>query len=377
VRDDDGWRAGMPTGQRASCLCSATVGSLNHSNTFAPSSIGGASSSTLWNHRRVSTVDVVIPSFNARELILRCLQRLDDPAIAQTVVVDDASTDGTSHALSESFPDVRVVVLDHHRGLAHALNRGAEAGTAEFVLFLNNDVFPINGAIGHLFKALRDNPLAASAGGRLVDPETERTQDTYQPRALPGLMGLTVRLSGIERAWPRNPWTGQHLRHPLDAVATVQTDRQPAGACVLVRREAFEQVQGWDEGYWFWYEDVDLSRRLAELGDALYVPTAMFEHVGRASTSGWPRHEQHKRLYHGTLRYAEQHLPRWQQVLLGILMVMAMIPRIAWFGIRSQPDALSSYRHLLSEGWALVAGQVLLPAPGGPTVGNRRATMPR
>jgi len=320
----------------------------------------------------MGSVDVVIPSFNARELMLRCLQRLDDPAIAQTVVVDDASTDGTSHALSESFPDVRVVVIDRHRGLAHALNRGAEVGDAEFVLFLNNDVFPIDEAIGHLCGALADNPLAASAGGRLVDPGTERTQDTYQPRAFPGLVGLAVRLIGVERAWPRNSWTGQHLRHPLDVVATTQTDRQPAGACLLVRREALEDVGGWDEGYWFWYEDVDLSRRLAELGGALYVPTAMFEHMGRASTSSWARHEQHKRLYHGTLRYAEQHLPRWQQVLLGVLMVMVTLPRIAWLGMRSHPDAVSAYRHLLGEGWALIAGHALIPAPGGPNVRYRR-----
>jgi GT2 family glycosyltransferase len=320
----------------------------------------------------VPEVDIVIPTFNARELMLRCLQRLDDPAIAQIVVVDDASTDGTSRAVSERFPYAHIVVLDRHRGLAHALNRGAEVGTAEFVLFLNNDVFPVDRAIGHLCGALRDDPLAASAGGRLVDPGTERTQDAYQPRALPGLLGLTVRLSGIERAWPRNPWTGQHLRRPLDAVATTQTDRQPAGACLLVRREALEQVQGWDEGYWFWYEDVDLSRRLAELGSALYVPTAIFEHMGRASTSSWARYEQHKRRYHGTLRYAEQHLPRWQQVLLGTLMVMVTIPRIARLGRRSQPEALQAYRHLLGEGWALAAGRVLVPAPGGPAGDNRR-----
>ncbi len=316
------------------------------------------------------TVDVVIPTLNARELMLRCLQRLDDPAIAQIVVVDDASTDDTSLAISERHPDVHVVALDRHRGLAYALNRGAEGGTAEFVLFLNNDVFPLNGAIGRLCDALRDDPLALSAGGRLVDPGTRRTQETYQPRAFPGLLGLTARLSGVERAWPSNPWTGQHLRRPLDVLTTTQTDRQPAGSCLLVRREALERVGGWDEGYWFWYEDVDLSRRLAELGGALYVPMAIFEHVGRASTSSWARHEQHKRLYHGTLRYAEQHLPRWQQVLLGVLMIMVMLPRIARAWRRS--EALGAYRHLLGEGWALVAGRALVPAPGGPAVGYRR-----
>lgn len=316
-------------------------------------------------------MDVVIPTFNGRDLMLRCLDRLQDPVIARTVVVDDASTDGTAQALAESFPDVSLIPIERHRGLAYALNRGAEVGSAEFVLFLNNDVFPVEQAIGLLYRALRDNPLASSAGGRLVDPGTNRTQDSYQPRALPGLLGLTVRLTGIERAWPRNPWTGQHLRRPLDVTTTVQTGRQPAGSCLLVRREAFERIQGWDEGYWFWYEDVDLSKRLVELGKALYVPTAEFEHVGRASTSSWARHEQHKRLYHGTLRYAEKHLPRWQQALLGVLMVLVTIPRIAWLAGRSQPDALSSYRHLLSEGWALTTGRELVPAPGGPSVSER------
>jgi N-acetylglucosaminyl-diphospho-decaprenol L-rhamnosyltransferase len=321
----------------------------------------------------VGNVDVVIPTFNARDLILRCLQRLDDPAIAQIIVVDDASTDGTSRALAHRFPGIHIVVLGSNRGLAHALNRGAEVGAAEFVLFLNNDVFPVGRAITELSGALRRNPLAASAGGRLVDPGTERAQDGYQPRVLPGLLGLTVRISGIERVWPRNPWTGQHLRRPLDAVATTQTDRQPAGACLLVRRKALEQVHGWDEGYWFWYEDVDLSRRLAELGTALYVPSAIFEHVGRASTNTWARHEQHKRLYHGILRYAQQHLPRWQQVLLGALMMIVTTTRIAWLVRRSQPDALSTYRHLFSEAWALATGRVLVAARGGPVDGNHGA----
>ena len=314
----------------------------------------------------MTNVDVVIPTFNARELVLHCLQRLDDPMIEQIVVVDDASTDGTPQALASSFPKAQVVVLDHHRGLAHALNRGAEMGTAEFVLFLNNDVFPLDDAISRLGAALRNDPLAASAAGRLVDPGTVRTQDSYQPRALPGLVGLAARITGIERGWPRNPWTGQHLRNPLATSTSAPTDRQPAGSCLLVRRSALEKVHGWDEGYWFWYEDVDLSRRLYEIGYVLYVPTAIFEHVGHASTNSWARHEQHKRLYHGALRYAEQHLPRWQQAIFGILMAIVTIPRIVWLRWKSQPAALSAYRHLRDEGLALALGRELIAAPGDP-----------
>lgn len=307
-------------------------------------------------------VDVVIPTFNAKDMILRCLEYLQDPAIAQITVVDDASTDDTRGAVSDRFPEVRTIVLDRHRGLAYALNRGAETGDAEYVLFLNNDICPVDGAVGELYRALRDNPLAVSAGGNLVDPQTGRTQDTYRPRAIPGLAGLVARLTGIERLWPRNPWTGQHLSRPLDEVATSRTDRQPAGSCLLVRRDTLERVHGWDERYWFWYEDVDLSRRLRELGDALYVPTAVFEHVGRASTTGWVRYEQHRRLYHGTLRYAQRHLPRRQQIVLGALMAAVTFPRIVWLGLGGRRDACDVYRHIFDEALALIAGRALAPA---------------
>jgi N-acetylglucosaminyl-diphospho-decaprenol L-rhamnosyltransferase len=320
----------------------------------------------------MASVDVVIPTFDARDLVLRCLGRLVDPAIAQIVVVDDASTDGTSLALAERFPEARVVVLDRHRGLAHALNCGAEASAAEFILFINNDVFPVDDAISQLCNTLSGNPAAASAGGRLIDPGTESTQEAYQPRAFPGLVGLAARVTGVERGWPRNPWTGQHLRSPLDSSCNTPTDRQLAGSCLLVRRNALEQVGGWDEGYWFWYEDVDLARRLSEVGSALYVPLARFEHVGRASTSHWARQKQHRRLYHGALRYARGHLPRWQQVLFGILMVIVTIPRIIWLSCRSQPAAVGTYRHLLGEGLALISGRELLAAPGGPENDHRR-----
>jgi N-acetylglucosaminyl-diphospho-decaprenol L-rhamnosyltransferase len=129
----------------------------------------------------------------------------------------------------------------------------------------------------------------------------------------------------------------------------------------LVRRDALEQIGGWDESYWFWYEDVDLSRRLAEIGHALYVPTAIFEHVGRASTRRWARHEQHLRLYHGTLRYAEQHLSRGHQVALAFILAVLITIRIAGLAVARRREALSAYRHLLGEARALVMARALAP----------------
>jgi N-acetylglucosaminyl-diphospho-decaprenol L-rhamnosyltransferase len=292
------------------------------------------------------TVDVVIPTYNASELVLGCIARLvSGDGDQRIIVVDDASTDGTADAVRAAHPDVTIVRLEEQRGLAYAFNRGAEAGDGELVLFLNNDTFADRRAVAALAEALERDPAAASAGGRLVDPGTQITQTSYQPRAIPGLAGLVVRLVGVERAWPGNPWTGRHLTAPLDSVRTQRTARQPAGACLMVRRSALDRVRGWDERYWIWYEDVDLSRRLAAIGPALYVPSAVFEHVGAASTGSWRKHEQHLRLYHGTMVYAQAHLPRPQQLAVALTMVAVCLPRV----LLGRPRAVRPYLALLSR----------------------------
>src|SRR5437588_588045 len=121
-------------------------------------------------------LDVVIPTYNARELVLGCLKSLEDPIVAQRIVVDDVSEDDTVEAIRDRAPDVEIVELTEHRGLAHALNAGAARGDAPYVLFLNNDVFATAGAVASLAEALDSAPLAASASGRLIDYETGATQ---------------------------------------------------------------------------------------------------------------------------------------------------------------------------------------------------------
>jgi hypothetical protein len=292
-------------------------------------------------------VDIVIPTYNAAELVARCIAPLvEDPVVASITVVDDASTDGSVAALAGQLPGTRIVALSEHRGLAYALNRGADAGGAELVLFLNNDILATGGAVAALRDALLSEPGAPSAGGRLVDPGTTDTQSSYTPRDIPGLAGLLVRLTGIERHWPRNPWTGRFLTAPLDDRRRQLTRRQPAGACLLVRRAALARIGGWDERYSIWYEDVDISARLLALGPAVYAPDAVFEHLGGASTGGWRKHDQHRLLYHGTLVYGQSHLPPLQQRLLAPAMIAVCLPRVA-VGLVRRDGSATTYARLI------------------------------
>ena len=92
-------------------------------------------------------MDVVVPTYNNRELVQRCIASLVDSAVASIVVVDDVSTDDTVEALQRDTPEALVVTLSEHLGLSHAVNEGAARGDAPYILFLNDDVIATDGSI--------------------------------------------------------------------------------------------------------------------------------------------------------------------------------------------------------------------------------------
>jgi hypothetical protein len=254
----------------------------------------------------VTGLDVVVVTFDTREVTLECVARIDR---GRPIVVDNGSTDGTAEALG---PAVEVLRFERGVGFAQACNAGAARGDGELVLFLNSDVYARPGALDALVAALEARPEAVAAGGRLVDPGTDATQPAYAPQRFPGLATLLARVTGAELL----------LRDGGDPALLAERGtvacEQPAGACFLVRRAAFEAVGGFDERFWFWYEDVDLARRLHARGELLHVGGAVFEHLGGGTFASWGRERGLSSRLRGIVRYAEVHLPRPQRALLGL-----------------------------------------------------------
>jgi N-acetylglucosaminyl-diphospho-decaprenol L-rhamnosyltransferase len=304
-------------------------------------------------------IDAVVVTQDSREIVLECLDHLRSPLLEKVVVVDNGSIDATAEAVAQRHPDARVLRLERSRGLAEPYNLGARAGSAEFVLFLNDDVLADDGAIERLEASLRSSPVAVAVAGRMVDPTSGQTQLEYQPRRFPTVMRFVAGFAGLERIWRTNPWSGGHRRNPLadDQVVTVE---QPPGACLLVRRRVFEQVDGWDEQFEFWFEDVDLARRLREHGEVLYVPMASFRHIGGHSARRLSQAEIVRRSYRGALRYAGKHFTRPQQVAMGALFAFASGTRGLLFR-RSNRELAGVYRRVAAEALALLLGKRIAP----------------
>lgn len=300
------------------------------------------------------SLDVVVVTFDTLAMTQRCLAAIDE---GEAVVVDNASTDGTADAL-----DV-IRVEPPGLGFAAACNLGARAGTGEYVLFLNSDIVCRPGAIATLRDALAADPDAVAAGGRLVDPGTGTTQPAYRPRTLPSAATLVVQLLGVEERWPSNPVSRRHLGAAADDVTTVAV-AQPAAAALLVRRSVFARIGGFDERFWFWFEDSDLLARLGREGRVLYVPRAAFEHLGGGTFARWDKPQRIRSLHHGMLHYADTQLARGARATVGLVAVAVSAPRIAAFG-RSRPAEAAAWRDVARAGRALVRG-ARVPALAGP-----------
>ena len=225
-------------------------------------------------------VDVVIVSADMDAMTIACVSELERCAVEQIVVVDNAFDPAAGAGREELAGRATIVALDSPHGFAAANNRGVARGHAPFVLLLNSDILVVEGAIERLLQALREHPNAVAAGGRLVDPETLETQSGYRPRPFPSLANFIVIMLGIEELWPANPVTSRYHGGLVDDTRVRAVEAQPAAAALMVSRADLEAAGGFDERFWFWFEDSDLLLRLRERGQILYVPPAVFRHLG-------------------------------------------------------------------------------------------------
>jgi N-acetylglucosaminyl-diphospho-decaprenol L-rhamnosyltransferase len=280
----------------------------------------------------VPDVDVVIPTHNTAELTVHCVDsvltsELRDSSI-HCIVVDNASTDGTAELLA-GRPGVTLLRNEENAGFGRACNQGVRAGSGELVLILNSDVVAARSAVTALVAFLERDSRFVAAGGRLVDPGTHVVQRGFTLRAYPRLSTQVALIVGMERLWPGNPVSRRQLMLDFDYERSQAVDAQPAGACLMCRRADFEAVGGFDERFFYWFEDVDLVRRLSRRGAIGYVHDAVFEHIGAATFRQWGRPDLVEVRYRSLLRYFAKHHPIAEAVALRALVAVLAAARAA------------------------------------------------
>ena len=229
-------------------------------------------------------VDVVIVAYRSRELLRSCLESLQAHPPAgpmSVVVVDNASADGTPEMIAAEFPEVEVIASAHNLGFAAATNLGAERGDAPFLLALNPDTALTAGALDTVISVLETRPEVAVVGPRLEMPDG--SLDHASKRSFPTPLSALGHFSRLGR---RSGASGRLSAYRAPAVDSGPVDAVN-GAFMLMRRPVFEGAGGFDEDYWMYMEDLDLSYRLAQEGwRSWYEPAATVMHVKGGTVSG-------------------------------------------------------------------------------------------
>jgi N-acetylglucosaminyl-diphospho-decaprenol L-rhamnosyltransferase len=250
----------------------------------------------------MQSVGVVIVTHNSESEIGACLDALRETN-AEVVVVDNASADGTVAAVQGR--GVNLIPNRTNRGFAAAVNQGFAAVNGDFVLVLNPDSV-LQSSLKPLVEAC-SLPGAAGAGGLLLGRDG-LPQVGFMVRGFPTVAALALESLLLNRIWPTNPANRKYRGFGLDYTRRIPVE-QPAGAFLMIRRAVWEELGGFDEGFYpLWFEDVDFCRRASQRGYRLYYePKAVAKHTGAHSISRLTVELRQIYWYRSLLRYSAKH----------------------------------------------------------------------
>ena len=263
---------------------------------------------------------------------MSCIDALAEmaPGMAATVV-DNASTDRTvEHAGLRRH--IRMIANHENRGFSGAVNQGFRASAADPILLLNPDV-----RLRTPLTALVDACLAHGiAAGQLTEADG-KAQAGFTIRRFPTPLALSFELLGINRLWPSNP-VNRHYRYQDRDLQLPGAVDQPAGAFLMVRRDVWEHLDGFDENFHpVWFEDVDFCRRAVHAGYRIeYVPQVQAEHTGGHSVKKLPAARMQVYWYDSLLRYAAKHFRSVSYRGVCVAAVLGTVPRAVLGMIRER-----------------------------------------
>lgn len=297
-------------------------------------------------------LSVIIVSYNTRQMTLDCLRALSEDldraglggASAEVWVVDNASGDGSAEAVRAAFPGVRLIENLRNAGFGAANNLAMRRAGGEFLLLLNSDAFVHPGAVGALVSFGRAHPQVGAVGPRLLNRDGTTQPSCYR---FPSPARAWLENLWISPLLPGHPVVGDYRRWAHDSARSVDW---VIGACLLVRRAAYEQAGGFDEAFFMYQEETDWQRRFRDADwDIAFTPSAAVTHLGGASGAA-ERAKINAHFFDSLDYYTRKHHGLGGLVSLRLAMTVgAALRTLAWAGVaaaapRRRPAARAKTR---------------------------------
>jgi O-antigen biosynthesis protein len=211
-------------------------------------------------------LSVIIVNYNVKYFLEQCLFSVEQASgglEAEIIVVDNRSTDNSLSYLQPKFPSVRFISNAENRGFAQACNQGLELATGKYILFLNPDTILPEDCLQKTIEYLERTPGAGALGIKMIDGSGHFLRESK--RSFPSPMTSFYKLTGLAALFPRSKVFARYHLGNLDENKNHIVDVL-AGAFMLIKKEVLDQTGSFDETFFMYGEDVDLSYRIQKAG---------------------------------------------------------------------------------------------------------------
>ncbi len=229
-------------------------------------------------------ISVLIVSFNTRDRLRECLEALrkqSGDVNFETVVVDNASRDGSADMVVAEFPETILIRSDINLGFGNGNNLALNHATGRYLVLLNSDALLEPPALSDALAHMEASAKVGMGGGLLLAPD-----GSWQPsaRRFPSLLDELLNLTGLAAKFPHSRFFGRFDRTWADPNVEADVDWVP-GAFAIIRRDLIAKIGLFDPRFFLYYEEVDLCRRIKAAGFTVhYWPDLTISHIGGESS---------------------------------------------------------------------------------------------
>jgi N-acetylglucosaminyl-diphospho-decaprenol L-rhamnosyltransferase len=301
-----------------------------------------------------STIDlsIIIINYHSADYTRECLRSIfasNRTFQFEVIVVDNASQDGCEEMIRAEFPQVKFIASKENLGFAGANNLGFSHSLGRNILYLNPDTVVEGNAIGKLHTSLTTVSDAGMVGARLLnsDGSIQTTSITAFPSILNQVLGTDYLRRRFRKArlWGMRPlFENHHEPVSVDAIS---------GACMMLKREVVELVQGFSMDYFMYAEDLDLCLKLRKKKIKIYyVPDAIIvHHGGESSKARSEKNYADIMIRESMVQFMKLHHGAWYASLFKIATALVAICRVALLTAVWVPAAFTKRKQLVSRAW--------------------------
>lgn len=230
-------------------------------------------------------LSIIIVNFNVKEFLKNLLDSINKASqnlIIEIIVVDNASDDGSIEMIKEKFPYVVLIENKFNVGFGKANNQALKIAQGKFILLINPDTLVSEDTFVKMIEFFNSNPLAGMAGCKILNPDG--TLQLACRRSFPGPWTAFTKVTGLSSLFPKSKLFARYNLTYLDENQTYEVDAI-SGSFMMLRKEVYDKVGGFDEQFFMYGEDLDLCYRIQKSGYKIYyVHTTQIIHYKGEST---------------------------------------------------------------------------------------------